>query len=225
MAPKSRSGAVSSALSKIRNQRTGVTNALDEYEARDENEEIYEFVSQEEYEKQNLKRNLDDFIEGGVYIDDDDEFDYMDNELDDPSDLHHHRNPSIVHTKGEKSIQQHFVEIAQHESASFRAPKPVANDHETLTRLCKFEEDLENEDFGTATNISQLLTQQPHSFTTQGFMHAPRHLHSQLSQATQFQNPIPISTQLESDANSYKDFATQAPAVDPSVQLVSAAIL
>lgn len=78
---------ISSALGKIRKQRTGVSNALQEYEVcvrhykryiyyscfhkqvENENDKIYEVISEEEYEKRNNKRALDDFIEGGGVFD------------------------------------------------------------------------------------------------------------------------------------------------------------
>ncbi|EKX72573.1 DNA polymerase alpha catalytic subunit, putative [Theileria equi strain WA] len=136
-----KASSVSSALSKIRNQRTGKTSALDEYEVEDENDRIYEVITEEEYNERNRKRRLDDFIEGGGFSEDE-----MDDDLDDIEDQVERtsrRGSQKPHPSG-KSIQQHFVEMAA-SSTTYQPSKPVENDASMLKKLSNFEDELDND--------------------------------------------------------------------------------
>ncbi|KAK1441883.1 DNA polymerase alpha catalytic subunit [Babesia gibsoni] len=139
---KSRSSAVSSALSRIRKQREGKTNALDEYEVQDENEKIYEVVTAEEYKQRSSKRRLDDFIEGGEVFSDDDYL-YDSDSGDDDEDPGNKRQLPDGYGK---SIQQHFTEIALKESMPLKRSKDPEADRKLIEKLSKFEDDLDNDD-------------------------------------------------------------------------------
>ncbi|GFE53910.1 DNA polymerase superfamily protein [Babesia ovis] len=145
---KLKSSAVSSALSKIRKQREGTTNALEEYEIEDENEKIYEVVTAEEYKDRTSKRKLDEFIEGGeIFSDDDYEYDSETGEDD-------FERPNAKRQLPDgygKSIEQHFTEIARKESMVFRPPKDAQSDKKLMEKLSKFEEDLDNDDIAVTT--------------------------------------------------------------------------
>uniref|UniRef100_A0A3B0MYF5 WD domain, G-beta repeat/DNA polymerase alpha subunit p180 N terminal, putative n=1 Tax=Theileria annulata TaxID=5874 RepID=A0A3B0MYF5_THEAN len=61
---KNKKNVIESALSKLRNQREGKGNLIDEYQVEDENDQIYEIITEEEFNERNRKRKLEDFIEG-----------------------------------------------------------------------------------------------------------------------------------------------------------------
>ncbi|EDO07062.1 DNA polymerase (pol2) family protein [Babesia bovis T2Bo] len=147
----SRANAVSSALSKIRKQREGTTNALDEYEIEDENERIYEVVTAEEYKDRTSKRKLDEFIEGGEIFSDDD-YEYDSESADEDTDKRQSKR-QLPDGYG-KSIEQHFSEIARKESMAYKAPKEVQTDKQLMEKLSKFEDDLDNDDMTMGSTLS-----------------------------------------------------------------------
>ncbi|ORM40295.1 DNA polymerase alpha catalytic subunit -like protein [Babesia sp. Xinjiang] len=157
---KSRSSAVSSALSKIRKHREGVANALEEYEIEDENEKIYEVVTAEEYKDRTSKRRLDEFIEGGEIFSDDD-YDYESESGEDD-----HERPATKRQLPDgygKSIEQHFTEIARKESMAYRPPKDAQSDKKLMEKLSRFEDDLDNEDIATSTSYATMPGKMPMS--------------------------------------------------------------
>ncbi|GIX65594.1 DNA polymerase [Babesia caballi] len=157
---KSRSSAISNALSKIRKHREGTGNALEDYEIEDENEKIYEVVTAEEYKERTSKRRLNEFIEGGEVFSDDDEDDYeYDSETGEDAKAPAPAKRQLPEGYG-KSIQQHFTEMARKQSMSYKPPKDPEADKKLIEKLSKFEDALDNEDFAKT----------PYSFAAAGKM-------------------------------------------------------
>lgn len=100
---------IASALNKIRNERLGQATAADQYEVEDENDRIYEVLSDEEYQKRNKARKIHQFVEGADSNDDEDEeYDFYD--YDKPA---HNSTSSHKKIGKMKPLVQHFVEMAR----------------------------------------------------------------------------------------------------------------
>ncbi|KAK1939688.1 putative DNA polymerase alpha subunit [Babesia divergens] len=177
---KSRSNAISNALSKIRKQREGTAKALDEYEVEDENEKIYEVVTAEEYKERTSKRRLDDFIEGGeVFSEDDYEYD-----SDSGDDRHEGYAAKRQLPDGYgKSIAQHFTEIARKESMPVSRSKDPEADRKLIEKLSKFEDDLDDDDVPMNTCPSGMTGHMPGTVGL-GYPYRPSY---PLPQFTQYQ--------------------------------------
>ncbi|EAN30937.2 DNA polymerase (pol2) family protein [Theileria parva strain Muguga] len=173
---KNKKNVIESALSKLRNQREGKANLIDEYQVEDENDQIYEIITEEEFNERNRKRKLEDFIEGPDYSDDEEDLELLEEQVER---LGRKASKGVPHGK---SIQQHFIEMAAQDSLSYHQPKPTETDKALLERLTKFEEELDNDtnDLGPTVLQNQFVTPQMYtqpSYLSQALMQASAEAH------------------------------------------------
>ncbi|UKJ89078.2 DNA polymerase [Theileria orientalis] len=175
MGPKSKSNAVESALSRLRNEREGKSTILDEYEVEDENDQLYEIITEEEFNERNKKRKLEDFIEGEGYSDE--EFDDFEDDLEILEQNVERTQKRSAKMMPGKSIPQHFIEMAAQETMTYQPPKQQETDKELIEKLSKFEDELDNDSTSFAGN--QMMTSQ---FTGSQMFSMPSYLSESLMQ-------------------------------------------